>query len=341
MRKKSFFKIAIVLLFAGFISACKNGSIADQNSVKRQNNPLDSLTQLIEKQKDKPELYFERAKVYKAKLQANNAILDIQKAIELDNKNTDYFLFLADMYLSSNQVQGCINTLLSVLKDHPNHIEANLKMAELNLMFKRYAAVIESANTVLKVDPYNGQAFFMKAFTYKEKGDTSLAMSNFLECIKNDPKHYKAQMEMGLILSQKDDPIAIQYFKNAIDIEPNKVDAYYNLGLFYQNHDYYNEAQDVYRKINTIDPNFPYSYYNIGYILLEVSHAPSEAKVYFADAIRVKPDYFEAHFNLGLCFEELGNLIEAKKCYQNALKYQNNYDKAIEGLNRLDRLNQQ
>ena len=329
--KLNYFGLLVLLSFLFACNPTENASSEDKDSIE-------ALSQQIDKDDDNPELYLKRSKAYQAKGDLAAAIEDAQMLIQLDNKNYDHYLYLADLYLASNQIQGTIHTLNMILAVEPQHVEANLKMAELNLMFKRYSHAIESANVVLKNDPYNSKAYFIKAFTQKEKGDTAQAIGNFLEAIKQNPEYYNAFVEVGILFREKKDPVAETYFKNAIEVDASQTNAWYNLALFYQQNDMLNKAQETYRKLIEIAPTFPYSYFNMGYIFLEISGVPEEAAPYFAKAIEQKPDYYEAHYNLGLCLERMGNYQEAAASYQNALKYKNNYPVAIEALNRIDNI---
>jgi tetratricopeptide (TPR) repeat protein len=132
--------------------------------------------------------------------------------------------------------------------------------------------------------------------------------------------------------------LAIDYFKNAIAIDSVSEIAYYNLAMFYQTNDYLNAALDIYRKLMKIKPQFTYSYYNTGYIYMELLKVPDEAIPYFTQAIKINPNYYEAYFNRGLCYEILGDLFKARDDYKTALKLHTNYAKAIEGLNRVDEI---
>lgn len=326
--------IIILLLLAAF-GACKQSK---NKMDAAKGDSLAILNQAIEDNPNDSKLFLQRSKYYKTKSEFSKAIEDAQMAIQIDNKDYDSYLELADLYLITNQIQGTINTLNLILAAKPNHIEANLKMAELNLMFKRYDAAVQSANNVLNSDPYNSKAHFIKGFTFKEYGDTTKAISSFLEAVKQDPDFYNAFVELGILFREKNDPIAVTYFKNAIEVDQSKTDSYYNLAIYYQKNDMLNEAQEVYRRLIEIKPDFPYSYFNMGFILLEISRTPDEAAPYFSKAIQYKPDYYEAHYNLGLCYEEMGDLVKAQTSYQNALKYYNNYPKAIEALNRVDEI---
>ncbi len=52
----------------------------------------------------------------------------------------------------------------------------------------------------------------------------------------------------------------------------------------------------------------------------------------FNRAVSLKPDYFEANFNLGILFQDQGNLSLAINSYINALKYKPNYFEALNNM---------
>ena len=331
----------ILIVFSVFFASCKEHVSKVKNETKQEETPINSslndINQKLDKDPNNAEYLMVRAKLNMQSNHLNEAIVDIQSAIKLQPDNTDYYLKLADYYLTAGQLKNAMGVLKKVLSMKPKNTEALLKMGEINLMVRKYKDVFTYANAALEIDPYNATAFFMRAFTYKELKDTTRAIENFMQCIKNDPKNYNANIELGLIYSANKDPLSIDFFKNAIAIDSINEIAYYNLGMFYQNNDYLNEALDIYRKLIKVKPDFPYSYYNTGYIYMQLLKAESEAIPYFTKAIAVKPDYFEAFFNRGLCYEILGDVQRARQDYLTALKLHHNYKKAIEGLNRLDK----
>ncbi|MCK5857194.1 MAG: tetratricopeptide repeat protein [Bacteroidales bacterium] len=330
-------KIISILLFSSlFLYSCEGQVNKGSNT---DNTPTDSLEMLHEKIDHDPNnavFLSQRAEMHMNANQFNLAIADIQAAINIDPDNTSYYLSLADYFLASGQLKNSMGVLKKVLSINPNNIEALLKMGEINLMVRKYQDVFTFANAVLDHDPYNSKAYFMRAYTYKELRDTTRAIDNFMQCLKNDHQNYNANIELGIIYSAKRDAIAIQYFNNAIAIDSLSEMAYYNLGMFYQNNDYLNEAFETYRTLMKVKPNFPYSYYNTGYIYMQLLKVHDEAIIYFSKAIEVQPDYIEAYYNRGLCYEILGDVQKARIDYMHALQLKNNYDKALEGINRID-----
>jgi predicted O-linked N-acetylglucosamine transferase (SPINDLY family) len=57
-----------------------------------------------------------------------------------------------------------------------------------------------------------------------------------------------------------------------------------------------------------------------------------EAEIGFRRALQLKPDYAEAHYNLGLTLYNLGRLGEAEACYRRALQLKPDYAEALNNL---------
>jgi tetratricopeptide (TPR) repeat protein len=317
-----------------FISACGNKNI---KQTKAPISNIEELSKKIESNPNQLDLYIQRANLYLNKNDLNNAIVDYQKAISIAPDSVTYYMKLADLFLQQGQIKNTLGVLKKVTDINPNYTDAWIKTGEIYLMFKKYPDVFKFANKALEADPYSDKAFFLKAYAYKENADTNKAIENFQQCLKFNPNNYEANVELGILFMGLKNELAVSYFKNAIALDSTKILAYYDLGLFYQNNDMLNEAMSIYKKINKIDPSFPNSYYNIGYIYLQILNISEESIPFFAKAIEVKPDYYQAHFNLGLAHEKLGDVINAEKNYKDALLINPNYTHAIEALNRVQK----
>ena len=103
-----------------------------------------------------------------------------------------------------------------------------------------------------------------------------------------------------------------------------------NLDLAFENFERNNLkiAQNLYMSILKIDPNHVEAHYNLGLVFQKFREF-NKAKDFYQKAIQIKPDYIEAHNNLGLMFRELDDLKNAKRCYQKAIQIDSNYVNAI------------
>jgi tetratricopeptide (TPR) repeat protein len=333
-------KFLYIFLFAGiFLFAC-NGQEQKKKSPEKtaqvqKANSLEELNRKIEEEPGNAGLYMQRAAIYQQQIKTNDAIVDVQRAIALDTLNTAYYLVLADYYMQAGQLKNTIGVLKKVLSIEPENTAALNKMAEINLLIRKYKDVFTYTTKALEADPYNAKSFFIRGYTYKEMGDTGRAIENFMQTVKYEPDNYRALTELGLIYSARKNPMAVDYFNNAIAADSSEALAWYYLAMYYQNNDMLNEALDIYRDLMKHHPEFQYAYYNTGYIYLELLKVPDEAIPYFNQALQVNPNYYEAYFNRGLCYEILGDVTRAEEDYNAALRIRPNYQKAIDGLNRV------
>jgi tetratricopeptide (TPR) repeat protein len=330
--------IALILLsFSVLLTACDNGKSVKDNNSEKQLNPIEAAQKKIQDDPDNADLHFQLAQLYQAKKDPNNAIISLQKAIEIEPEQIPYYLLMADLYMELGQLKNTMVTLQQASVIDGQNTDIMLKTAEIYFMFKKYTETFEFVNKALEIEPHNDRAFFLRGHTYKEMGDTARAIKNFMDCINNNPQNFNANLELGILFAANHDRLAIDYYGNAMKIDSTRIEPYYNLGMFYQEHQMENEAIAIYKLLIDFAPEFEHAPYNIGYIMLEVLQLPDEALPYFTQAIEINPNYYQAYFNRGLCYEMLGNIAMARQEYTVALKLKTNYQNAIEALNRLDR----
>jgi predicted O-linked N-acetylglucosamine transferase (SPINDLY family) len=83
------------------------------------------------------------------------------------------------------------------------------------------------------------------------------------------------------------------------------------------------EAETSYRKAVRLRPNYPEAHYNLGAVLIALGR-PAEAEASYREALRLRPNYPEAHNNLGVVLRALGRPAEAEASYREALRLQLN-----------------
>lgn len=336
---KKIFPVIILALFAFCTVSCSNKNKTNETTPINDSIPaeLALLNKQINGDPDNPDLYNKRAKYYSGLQKFDEALSDINKALILDSSKADYFLTLSDIYFGTGKIKNCQAAIQKSINIDPNYSDGLLKMAELQLYFKEYKKTIEYINKALDINNINAKAYFMKGMTYKEMGDTAKAVSNFIKATDQDNEYYHAYIQLGIIFATKHNKLAEDYYNNALRLNPKSIEALYGLGMYYQEDAEYNKAITAYDSILTINPNYKQAHFNLGYIHLVYLRIFPKAIKHFTDAINCDPNYAEAYYNRGYCFELSGNKNSAKADYKKALEIKSNYQKAIDGLNRLDR----
>ena len=71
-------------------------------------DPLDLLNDSITMDENRPDLYLRRASILMSREQVGMAMMDVNKAIQLDPKNVDALLMLSDIYVVQLVVLHCL-----------------------------------------------------------------------------------------------------------------------------------------------------------------------------------------------------------------------------------------
>ncbi|MGB7545713.1 MAG: tetratricopeptide repeat protein, partial [Methanothrix sp.] len=152
---------------------------------------------------------------------------------------------------------------------------------------------------------------------------------NYVEKIFKITKDASALTSDALVLyGQGKYDEAIKAYGEAIKLDPNYKEAFYNKGLALAALDKRNEAIQAYDEAIKLDPNYKEAFYNKG-LALAALHKRNEAIQAYDEAIKLDPNYKEAFYNKGLALDALDNCSEAIEAYDEAIKLDPNFEDAI------------
>ena len=321
----------VFLIYSLFLFSCGNHKSADKTtslSADSLSAKINSLTKQIVEHPSDLNLYIQRAKNFLEK-----------KLLEMDSSNATAYIVLSDIYFAKGKFENCLNALQKSIALDKKNKTALLKAGELQFYLKNYDKAFEFLQQSLTIDKINPEAYLMLGMAYKEIGDTAKAIKNFQTVVEQDINNYQAYIQLGLLYASKKNKLAVNYFNNALNVDSKSIEALYALGMFYQESGEYRKAIEKYSMILQIDPKYKYANFNIGYVYLVYLQEYENAKKYFTNAIENDPKYVEAFYNRGYCNELLKSTGDAIKDYKKTLELKPNYEKAIEGLNRIDNKN--
>lgn len=273
------------------------------------------------------DLYHQRAKYYYKNKEYKSGLDDMMHVMQIDSSKAEYFLTLSDLYFVINKTGNAKAALEKCIKLDEKNVDAMLKLAELYLYVRKNEKSIEYINMALKIDKYNAKAYFMKGMNYKDIKDTARAISSMQTAVEQDQQYYNAYMQLGLLTAAQKNPLAIQYYKNAIRIQPKSTETWYALGKFYQDVADWNNALACYTTLLQFD-NDKFTHYNMGVIYLEKLKKPDLAINHFSEAIKLDPNYIDAIFGRGLTYQSIHNIKLASEDYQACLALNPNYEQA-------------
>jgi tetratricopeptide (TPR) repeat protein len=339
--KTNISKYLVLLIIAAISFACQQKKTTTQNERKIDNTDtlkdrLNELTSLIQRDSGNAGLFNERAALYSEKENYHEALKDALTSVEIDSTRSDFFVTLADAYLGLGKLQPSLQSLDKAIALDPKNKKAILKQAEIYIIFRDYKKAMDYIDNVIKLDELEPKAYFLRGVVFLENKDTSRSIRNFQKAIDVNQDYFDAHLQLGMIYAQKKNKLAVDYFNNALNIKPDNADVSYYLAMYYQETGGYDEAIKIYEGLLLKDPEFYYALYNIGYINLVYLRDYPKAVEFFTKVIELKPDYTDAWYNRGFAWEMQKNVENSQQDYKKALELTPNYQKAIDGLNRID-----
>jgi len=337
MKNKINFIIALAIIL---VVSCNNNdkpTPKSKNQKKEQSGEktlrkgmtfeIDSLTNIIEQDPNNAKYYMERAELWLNEKKHIPADHDLKKAVELDSTNENYLLaygnhsaLMNNTRLSKMVWEKCANL-------NPENKSCRIKLSELHFFVQEYKKSITYANEVLKVDKDNHLAYFFLGMSLLETGDTLRAVRSFQNSIENKPDFIRSMEMLASIYTQKNDLLAIDYYKAILNINPNHSHVHFNMGVFFQNRKDYNKSLNFYEIALQLDPENSGVLYNTGFVLQELKQYEKSIK-YFSKIVELDKLNFQALFARGYVYELDKRYEMAKKDYQSILLIKPGYGPA-------------
>lgn len=327
MTTRQFIFILCAICFS-FILTCIGCKSDSKTHIEKTGNPeVDAISEMLARTPNDPELYFKRAEIFYNLDQNDKAIVDLQYALSIDSINPKYYHLLSDAYLDYYNPKGAENALLQVLAIYPERIPTLLKLSELKHILEDYDGSILTLNEIIRLDPQNGEAYFMLGRNFLEMNDITRAKNAFQTAVEMDSNIPDAWMSLGELYEKEKDPKALQYYENAILINPDYMQARHAKAYFLQNNGKTQEAKKIYEEIMLLDKNYQDAYLNLGLILMD-EDSLNKAKETFTILTGVAPNNFIGFYMRGIVNEKQNILENALADYQTAYNL-NNTDKSV------------
>lgn len=296
---------------------------------------VEKLTQQIRNNPKDADLYYQRSM---ANLKENMLLLamdDINRALSADSVNADYHALKGEIHYLKKEPEQAVEQFERSLEIDPENTDALLKMSEIKLLLRQYQECFDFANRALRVDEQLYMAYFIKGYAHYELGDSNLFVSSVQTALELNPDFFDGYVMLGSFYASLDSDMALDYYNSALVLQPENAEALYGKAIYLQNRGRTDEAIELYEQMISIEDNSPLAWYNQGYIWLEMRDDPRQAISFFEKAQSLHPQYTEALYNLGLCYERLEKADSAEIFYRQALEIDPQYDMAALGMERL------
>ncbi len=325
-----FFCISFLFIACGGSNSTNNGE-SNQEYQETGYPVVDGLTKKIFDDPSNHDLLYQRSKAYMEIEAFDNAISDMYMAMKIDSLQPKYYTHLADIFMQYYRSAQALETLRIGAEKFPSNRTLLLNYAELCITLRQNQKGIQVIQQILELDPENAQAYFLMGILMSEQGDTNRAKGAFRRVVDIDPEVVDAYLLLGELHEEDDPKLALQYFNNAITVDPENINALHSKAFFLQNNDRIPEALELYEQINTLAPDYVPAFLNAGILFLETENF-ERAYEQFNIIVGAEPTSHLGYYYRGLAQKGLGNLELAKSDFQQALNLKSDYQKAQDEL---------
>src|SRR5436309_7966020 len=212
--------------------------------------------------------HFSKARMLDEQGQANQAIDEYKKALELDPNNSLIFSEMAESYLRNNRLREAVDVAQKAIQADRDNVEAHklLTTVYLQVIGRANAQQPPSAETInnaihefeeiVRIDPTERQSFLMLGRLYQIKGDRAKATEIYKKFLGVEPGSEegvtalaKLQMDAG---NYKE---AVELLEEFVKQRPDSDGALQTLGEAYSDMNEYGKAADAYKRAAQLDPD--------------------------------------------------------------------------------------
>jgi tetratricopeptide (TPR) repeat protein len=163
-------------------------------------------------------------------------------------------------------------------------------------------------------------------FVWAQKYD--MALPFFFEAVQRNPNHVQAYFQIGYCLATLGKyKEAIEPYQKALALTPKDPNILNNLCSAYGKSGRYGEAAQSCQKAIELKSDLAEAYNNLGWTYRQMGRHP-EAIQSCKMAIRLQPDLAMAHYNLGNGYAALKRYEEAVESYKQAIRLEFDYAEA-------------
>ena len=329
---------SLILFVAIGIYSCGNGGDKPVTDSVKKVDSLNLINEAIRKDPSNLDLYLKRSKLLMKAKDYEGSLADMNRILAIDSNKAEYLIGAADINFYMNKIARTKQLLERAATIHPDNVDCLLRLAQLYHFLTKYDDEMKYLDLALHVDVHNAEAYYMKGMVFKDLHDTTKAISSMQTAVEQDPDYYDAYIHLGLLCGAKKLPVAENYFRNALAINPGSEEAMYDLGYYYQDIGNYYAAIQTYTALLKINPAHYDAHFNLGTIYSAKKNSPDSGMTFFNDAIRDNPKDPRGYYGRGFCYQQKTDFQNAEADYNMALKVDSTYDKAVYALNELDDL---
>ncbi|MBQ7287361.1 MAG: tetratricopeptide repeat protein [Candidatus Gastranaerophilales bacterium] len=300
-------------------------------------------------------LFYIMATCYMLKRDNENAVINLERALELNPEHLPIMNSLSSCYMGMGEFDKAAGILERAFKlDETNVLTAY----NLGVMFQgveRYEEALKYFQIAYQLEPSITMLSSLANCAYKagQYPMANIMYQNIVMLYPNNSEYRKAYVDILEGLGQHKDALdnvnkllsldeknveyikkkgsllrklnfceeSIEVFEGLINRGKIYVEVYYNLAYNYVQIGEYDNAQEMFKKCIILEPNNPYAHKDLGVLYLKMN-CYDWAVDEMLEAINLESGVGEFHYSLGVAYLMLSKIPEAKEALLKSLEIQ-------------------
>ncbi len=241
--------------------------------------------------------YQHRAAIYLNMGEYDKAILEYNKALELDPTYAPAYYDRGLAYAQQQRHAEAIADFSEVIARNPQHADALYNRGLVHARQAAFAQALADYDQALALHPEDALIYNSRGNVHYNTKDYAQAIADYDQAIQHDATYADAYLNRGLAhAAQEEYQRAIADYNQALALNPASAIAYNYRGQAYARLQQYARALEDYSQAIMLDPNYAVAYNNRGLCYVRLGNH-TQAIADYRLAVIANPQYATAYYN--------------------------------------------
>ena len=276
------------------INAFRRGKLRDAIDLFQAEKELEATSKL----------YLEVGQAYAKLGEPDSARMAYEQAIALDSTNATAFMWLGQLYEELGELDEALKYSREGLRQRPDNLDYRYIIGSLLFRTEQIEEAADYLQPVAEERPsHHGAQYNM--------GQVLMRLGR-----EDEAQAYFARADSAQQLQQQ-----VNDAEKAINLEPEKLENWTNLGQLLRKAGHLDKAVEAYKVAISLDPWNLYVQNNLAILMMENGDMDGAIRRYRA-ILGLDSTLAEVWLNLGVAYANTGRTAEARRAWQNTLKHE-------------------
>ncbi len=217
-------------------------------------------------------------------------------------------------YVRLGRYEEAVESFRRASESAPEDVEAHFHLGRVHLQQGAYASAQQAFIRALAVDPLHPEALYGHGEACLRQGCAREAVVSLERALTLQPRREDIQRDLAQAYIQEGRfSEALQIWEGILKKNPRDAEAAFRIGLIERDENRrFEEARQAFDRAARLRPEWTQARFELGVTLMRM-HRIKEALRAFREVVARKEDDARAHYHLGFCYASIGDRESARR----------------------------